>query len=138
PRGDDRHDRHHGSDAQGEDRHAQEDPLDLPRPPLHGFSVASRAALYARRVSSRPSVGDSTTTSSPGFSQTCGWRTLPTPAGVPVETMSPGSSVISLERYATSAGMPWMRSAVDADCIVSPFSVSEISIASCGPASSGV
>ena len=52
--------------------------------------------------------------------------------------MSPGSSVISFERYATSAGMPWMRSAVDADCIVSPFSVSEISIRSCGPASSGV
>ena len=51
------------------------------------------------RVSSRPRVGDSMTISSPSASQTRGSRTLPTPSGVPVETMSPGSSVISRERW---------------------------------------
>jgi hypothetical protein len=52
--------------------------------------------------------------------------------------MSPGWSVIRLERCATSAGTEKIRSAVPADCIVSPFSVSEISMPSGDPASSGV
>ena len=50
------------------------------------------------RVSSRPRAADSITISSPGWSQTRGLRTLPTPAGVPVDTRSPGSSVISFDR----------------------------------------
>ena len=53
--------------------------------------------------------------------------------------MSPGSSVISFERYATSAGTEWTRSAVDALLHAPRRSArSSISIASCGPASSGV
>ena len=52
--------------------------------------------------------------------------------------MSPGSSVISFDRCATSAGTEWTRSAVRCSCISSPFSVSAISIASWAPASSGV
>ena len=37
---------------------------------------------------------------SSGFSQRGGLRMAPTPAGVPVAMMSPGSSVIKLERNA--------------------------------------
>ena len=67
-----------------------------------------RASPRSERRSRDPSSpaaragGELTTTSSPGFSQTLGSRAPPTPAGVPVETMSPGSSVIRLERWATS------------------------------------
>ena len=39
------------------------------------------------------------TISSPSASQTRGLRPMPTPSGVPVETMSPGSSVISCESW---------------------------------------
>ena len=39
----------------------------------------------------------STSTTSPGWSNSCGSRDTPTPAGVPVAMMSPGSSVISAE-----------------------------------------
>ena len=63
---------------------------------------------------------------------------MPTPGGVPVATMSPGSRVISEERSATNSGMPKIRSSVVESCIVSPFSVRPIPIASGGPASSGV
>jgi hypothetical protein len=49
-------------------------------------------------VTSVPSWGESMTTSSPAFNHTFGSRRLPTPAGVPVATMSPASSVISFER----------------------------------------
>ena len=61
-------------------------------------------------------VGEETTTSSPSSSQTRGWRTLPTPAGVPVETMSPGSSVISFERCDVRAATEKTRSSVEAAC----------------------
>ena len=98
----------------------------------------ARGPSAAIRVSSRPSVGEEITSSSPAASQTRGSRTLPTPSGVPVETMSPGSSVISPERWESSSGTLKISSAVEAPCICSPFSVSEISIASAGPASSGV
>ena len=52
--------------------------------------------------------------------------------------MSPGSSVISCERWASSSGIEKIRSAVEASCIRSPFRSSAIAIASGGPASSGV
>ena len=74
---------------------AQERPL---QPRLHG-APPRRASSGVSGVSSRPSVGEETTTSSPSCSQTRGSRTLPTPEGVPVETMSPGSSVIRRERW---------------------------------------
>ncbi len=51
-----------------------------------------------RSVRSSPSCGELTTSSSPGCNQMRGSRVEPTPAGVPVETMSPGTSVISVER----------------------------------------
>jgi hypothetical protein len=63
---------------------------------------------------------------------------MPTPSGVPVETMSPGSSVISAESCESNCGTLKMRSSVEPFCISSPLRVSRISIASAGPASSGV
>ena len=45
---------------------------------------------------------------------------------------------MSFDRYATSAGTEWTRSAVELFCISSPFKVSSISMPSGGPASSGV
>ena len=111
------------------------------RRPLQAPLRAHRAGALlsgAIRVSSSPRVGELTTTRSPSPSQTRGSRAPPTPAGVPVATMSPGSSVIRVERWASSSGTEKIRSAVVADCISSPFKVSEIPIASGGPASSGV
>ena len=52
--------------------------------------------------------------------------------------MSPGSSVISRERWATRSGTEKIRSSLEADCIVSPFRSSENESRSWGPASSGV
>src|SRR5207253_1161661 len=66
-----------------------------------------------------------TVTSSPGFRYTGGWRKQPTPAGVPVETMSPGSSVTSAVRYSSRTGGGKIISDAGDDCIVSPFSVVE-------------
>ena len=57
----------------------------------------ARAARPDPRASS-PSWGEDTTTSSPALSHTLGSRAPPTPEGVPVATMSPGSSVISADR----------------------------------------
>ena len=65
-------------------------------------------------VRSSPRLGEEITISSPGLSQTRGWRMLPTPEGVPVETMSPGSRVIHRESLATSSGTEKTRSEVDA------------------------
>src|SRR6185437_11381434 len=77
------------SGGQGEDRDDESEGLPHYRFPNTGS---------ASEVRSVPSVGESITISSPGPSQTRGCFTLPTPAGVPVETMSPGSSVISFDR----------------------------------------
>ena len=52
--------------------------------------------------------------------------------------MSPGSSVISIDRYSTSCGIEWIRLAVLLSCMRSPFRSSAIPIESGGPASSGV
>ena len=57
--------------------------------------------------------------------------------GVPVATMSPGSSVISLERWATISGIEKIRPAVVSSCMRSPLRSSAIPIPSSGPASSG-
>ena len=46
-----------------------------------------------------------TVTVSPGLSQRLGVRPRPTPGGVPVETMSPGSSGVMDERYSISSGI---------------------------------
>ena len=101
-------------------------------------SARSPHGAQAIGVRSSPSWGELTTTSSPGFSQTRGSRAPPTPDGVPVATMSPGSSVIRVERWATSCGIEKIRPAVVSSCIRSPFRSSAIPIASSGPASSRV
>ena len=51
---------------------------------------------------------------------------MPTPGGVPVKIRSPGSSVTTCDRYASSAGTPKMNSFVDEFCIVWPLSRSWI------------
>ena len=43
-------------------------------------------------------------TVSPGRNQRGGLRVNPTPAGVPVEITSPGSSVMTCDRYSTVSG----------------------------------
>jgi hypothetical protein len=58
---------------------------------------------------SSPSPSTRTTTSSPGFSQRGGLRANPTPPGVPVEIMSTGSSVKTLDKNAISLGTPKIR-----------------------------
>ena len=61
------------------------------------------------------------------------------PTGVPVETMSPGLERHQPREVRRRARAPRRSGrSVSADCIVSPFSVSAISIASWAPASSGV
>src|SRR5271165_2556907 len=44
-------------------------------------------------------------TVSPGLSQRLGVRPRPTPGGVPVETMSPGSKGVMEDRYSISSGI---------------------------------
>ena len=44
-------------------------------------------------------------TDSPGLSQRLGVRPAPTPEGVPVETISPGSRGVMKEIYSISAGI---------------------------------
>ena len=57
----------------------------------------------------------------------------PTPAGVPVAMMSPGSSVTNRERNDTIAATGKIISAVVASCLTSPLTVSWIASA-CGSA----
>ena len=59
---------------------------------------AVRSGHYWHRFRSSPSPSTLTTTSSPGCRKMGGLRAKPTPGGVPVETISPGSSVITWER----------------------------------------
>src|ERR1035441_6939055 len=68
-------------------------------------SAASRRPPYPSATTgftSSPSPSTRTTTSSPGFSQRGGLRANPTPPGVPVEMMSPGSSVKTLDKNVIS------------------------------------
>ncbi len=104
------------------------------RRPVRGPAEPAQAI----RVFSRPRVGELIASSSPGASHTLGSRVDPTPAGVPVETMSPGSSVISDESRETSSAKPKIRSSVRADCIGSPFRASSKETAPSASASSGV
>src|SRR5208283_4530196 len=70
---------------------------------------------------SSPMAGMSTRTSSPGRNQRGGFLAAPTPDGVPVETMSPGSSVNTLDKYATSSGILKIRCFVLESCRISPL-----------------
>jgi hypothetical protein len=52
-------------------------------------------------IGQTPDLFDFNSTTSPSFNSTGGWRLNPTPAGVPVAMMSPGSSVINWLRQET-------------------------------------
>src|SRR5271170_6684852 len=65
-----------------------------------------------------------TVTFSPGLSQRLGLRPSPTPNGVPVETISPGSSGVIDEMYSISAGILKINSLVFECCSTSPSMVS--------------
>ena len=57
---------------------------------------------HAVAQDSRSSI--STSTVSPGFSQSGGVRFAPTPPGVPVAITSPGSSLVKVEQYLIMRG----------------------------------
>src|SRR6185295_9081618 len=67
----------------------------------------------------RPSI--STSIRSPGLRKTGGLRANPTPAGVPVEIMSPGSSVMKRETNSIRRGMSKISCEVLESCIVWPL-----------------
>src|SRR5690606_32932169 len=57
--------------------------------------IGSSDQTFLTRFSMEPILSITTRTTSPSFMNTCGSRAKPTPPGVPVRMMSPGSSVIS-------------------------------------------
>src|SRR5260363_24886 len=81
------------------------------------------------RMTPTPSTPASTT--SPGHSHSCGLMPAPTPSGVPVAMMSPGSSVMPDEMSAIKAGMSKIMYLVLESCFMTPFLVSQ-SLRSCG------
>src|ERR1035441_29486 len=80
---------------------------------------------------SEPRPSTLTVTVSPGFSQRLGVRPRPTPDGVPVETISPGSKGVIDERYSIRSGILNTSSRVFEFCNCSPSMVSPIAN-SCG------
>src|SRR6516225_768816 len=70
---------------------------------------------------STPSFSISTSTTSPGLRNTGGLRNAPTPSGVPVAMMSPGSKVMLAEVNSISSGTPKIILLVWESCIVMPF-----------------
>ena len=93
---------------------------------LPGDSLARPPGSPARRsLRSRPGRAR------PARIQRLGVRDVPTPAGVPVATMSPGSSVITADSSATSRGMPNTSCDVDESCSVSP-SIEQRMRSACG------
>ena len=62
----------------------------------------------------------------------------PTPAGVPVKTTSPGSSVMPALRYSMISPTPKISWPVLEDCFCSPLTNSLISRLATSPTSSGV
>ena len=71
--------------------------------------------------SSVPTRSISMRTTSPATSQRGGSKPIPTPAGVPVEMMSPGSSVNTVDRYSTCSQHEKIMSSVDASWRRSPL-----------------
>ena len=67
----------------------------------------------------------SATTTSPGTSHSCGVRPAPTPSGVPVAMMSPGSSVIAAEMSEISVGILNSMCRVFERCFSTPLTVSQ-------------
>src|ERR1700761_3708509 len=65
---------------------------------------------------SEPSPSIVTVTVSPGLSQRLGVRPRPTPGGVPVDTISPGSNGVMDDKCSINAGMPKTSSLVFEFC----------------------
>ena len=102
--GRDRPSRRQGEDASRQDnraaavrpRHTLAPPRALTGAALNLKDPCYSSATHLFRSSPKPSIF--TTASSPGFMKIGGLRAKPTPGGVPVETTSPGSSVITVLR----------------------------------------
>src|SRR5262249_39785336 len=88
---------------------------------------------HATGLRSRPMPSISASTTSPFLRKIGGSRPAPTPAGVPVEMTSPGSSVVNVEIIATIAATGKIICPVLASCIVLPLTRSFIASA-CGSA----
>ena len=82
-----------------------------------GFTAPLAATLFFNV----PSPVTDIEISSPGWRKTGGVLPMPTPAGVPVATTSPGCRVWPADRVAMSSGMEKMGSAVDEDCSSLPL-----------------
>ena len=67
----------------------------------HDLVLVARATdrlnALATELRNTPKPSASTSTMSPGFSQTGGLSRAPAPVGVPVRIMSPGTSVVKVE-----------------------------------------
>ena len=63
----------------------------------------------------------STSTLSPGFSHSGGWRLAPTPPGVPLAMTSPGSSWVKVEQYSICRGISKFISAIVVSCTTWPL-----------------
>ena len=78
-----------------------------------------------------PMPSTSPSTLSPGFKNTGGTRAKPTPDGVPVLIMSPGSNVKPADKLSIVVGMSKIMSRVLPSCITSPLT-RQISRTCCG------
>ena len=65
-------------------------------------------------------------TTSPGFRNLGGSKPMPTPEGVPVAMMVPGSRVMPEDSSWIIASMPVMRRSVVESCRSSPFTLAEM------------
>src|SRR5581483_268726 len=83
---------------------------------------------------STPMPSMSPSTLSPGFRNTGGTRAKPTPEGVPVLMISPGSSVMPADRLSMIVGMSKIMSRVLPSCITSPLT-RQMSRTCCGSGS---
>jgi len=95
-------------------------------PPEHPWTMSEavpspygQSYLATAGFSRTPIPSISTRTRSPGLIQRRGLREVPTPAGVPVATMSPGSSVITAESSAMMRATPNTISDVEEFCSTS-------------------
>jgi hypothetical protein len=94
----------------------------LYREDLRAFGFVTYTGVARRTGFSRlPIPSASRRTMYPGCRKRGGCRNNPTPAGVPVLTMSPGSSVITRDKKLSNFGKLKIHSAVDPSCLSSPF-----------------
>src|SRR5690606_14001589 len=90
-----------------------------PASPGFGWRQAASATTGFLRT---PTRSTSTSQTSPGFMKSCGSMAMPTPEGVPVTMMSPGSRVMPVLSSETSFSTVKIRSEVVAFCTTSLLS----------------